>query len=117
MVAVLVTNKAAGMLNKLGTVPVPLLVKRMNDVFVQVPPDAKLESAWIAANVPPGLVDVPPKVARKALPAPEIVPAPLTLKLRCAPLIVPPVAAPAPVTTLNARMVSPLPVLLNVKRW
>jgi hypothetical protein len=43
--AVLVTNKAAGMLNKLGTVPDPLLVKRMNDVFVQVPPDAKFESA------------------------------------------------------------------------
>ena len=45
IVAVLVTNKAAGMLNKLGTVPVPLFVKRMNEVLVQVPPEAKSESA------------------------------------------------------------------------
>jgi hypothetical protein len=45
IVAVLVTNKAAGMLNKLATVPVPLFVKRMKEAFVQVPPEAKLESA------------------------------------------------------------------------
>jgi hypothetical protein len=35
----------------------------------------------------------------------------------CAPLIVPPVAAFAPVTTLNALIVSPLPVLLKVSFW
>jgi hypothetical protein len=102
---VLVTNNAAGMLNKLATVPVPLFVKRMKEAFVQVPPEAKSESAWIAAIVPPGLVEEPPKVARSALPAPEIVPEPLMLKLTCAPLTVPPVAAP-----------SPEPVEVNSKR-
>ena len=72
----LVTTIAAGTFNKLAITPVPLLVQRIKDAFVQVPPVAKFESAWIAANVPPGLVDVPPNVARSALPAPEIVPEP-----------------------------------------
>ena len=116
MPCVLAATMPDGTLNKFATVPVPLFVKRMNEAFVQVPPEAKSESAWIAAIVPPGLVEEPPKVARRALPAPEIVPEPLMLKLTCAPLTVPPVAAPAPVTRVSARMVSPEPVEVNSKR-
>jgi hypothetical protein len=51
-----------------------------------------------------------------ALAAPEMVPVVLIDVLMCAPLIVPPVAAPAPVTTENARSVSPEPVEVNAKR-
>ena len=40
------------------------------------------------ASVPPGLVEVPPMVALKALPAPLIVPPVFTDRLMCAPLVV-----------------------------
>ena len=66
---------------KLPIVPVPLLVTRINEAFDQVPPEAKSESSCSAANVPPGLVEVPPNVTRAALPAPLIVPLPFTDRL------------------------------------
>jgi hypothetical protein len=82
-----------------------------------VTPEAMSESAWIADKVPPGVTpEATPKVARNALAAPEIVPPVLTDIEMCAPLIVPPAAAPAPVTTEKARNVSPEPVLVKAKR-
>ena len=58
----------AGMFIKLAMDPVFEFVKRRNVAFVQVPPVKKSESSCNAASVPPGLVDVPPIVARIALP-------------------------------------------------
>jgi len=66
------------------------------------------------AKVPPGDAAEPPKVARITLAAPEIVPVVLMEVEMCAPLIVPAVAAPAPVTIEKKRAVSPEPVEVKV---
>ena len=73
----LVAIIASGRTANVSIVPVPLLVQRMYEAFVQVPPVAKSESSCSAAIVPPGLVEEPPRVTRRALPAPEMVPEPL----------------------------------------
>ena len=77
--------------------------------------DARSLSIWMADRVPPGLARAPmPKVARRALAEPEMVPGASIDSEMCAPLIVPPVAAATPVTTENARSVSPEPVEVKV---
>ena len=95
--------------------PAPESEMRMKAEFTDTEvPEAKSVSNCKAAKVPPGAATEAPMVARKALAAPEIVPPVSTLVEICAPLMVPAAAAPAPVTTEYARMVSPEPVDVKV---
>ena len=94
----IVFDAGAGKFSNEPTLVVFESVTRMNAAVPgNVTPLSKLLSSWMAARVPPGAAVVPPTVARIALAAPDTVP-PSTPTVKCAPLIVPAVAPPTPLT-------------------